>query len=206
MSLPSSSVKLACVLRREDLSPDPFEQFGRWFEDARATGMRVPEAMALATGAADGQPSARMVLLKGFGDRGFDFYTGYESRKGHELAENPKAALLFHWDALGRQVRIEGDVERLRPEESDAYFRSRPRGSQLGAAASRQSEPIESRTELERRYAELDAAHPEDVPRPESWGGFRLRPRAFEFWQHGDDRLPDRFRYVRDGGAWPIER
>src|SRR2546421_12999500 len=138
MSLPIWSVKLACVLRREDLSPDPFEQFGRWFEDARATGVRVPEAMALATAAADGQPSARMVLLKGFGERGFDFYTGYESRKGRELAENPKAALLFHWDALGRQVRVEGAVERLPAAESGAYFASRPRTSRRSALASRQ--------------------------------------------------------------------
>jgi pyridoxamine 5'-phosphate oxidase len=185
---------------------DPVAIFNEWLDEARAAGVEAPEAMTLATADGDGRPSARMLLLKGADADGFTFFSGYESRKGRELAENPKAALLFHWDALGRQVRIEGDVERLDAEESDAYFESRPRGSRLGAAASRQSEPIESREALERRYAELEAAHPEAVPRPESWGGFRLRPRAFEFWQHGYDRLHDRFRYTPDGYGWRIDR
>src|SRR2546421_7968342 len=179
MSLPIWSVKLACVLRREDLSPDPFEQFGRWFEDARATGVRVPEAMALATAAADGQPSARMVLLKGFGERGFDFYTGYESRKGRELAENPRAALLFYWDPLGRQVRIEGPVERVDEVESEAYFRSRPRGAQISASVSPQSRVVESRAALEERAAELEARGGE-IPRPPEWGGLRVTPETYE--------------------------
>lgn len=190
-----------------DLSPDPFQQFRAWFEAAAASGIRAPEAMALATATPAGVPSARMVLLRDFDERGFGFYTSYESRKGNELAENPRAALLFHWDSLGRQVRIEGPVERLTPEESDDYFHSRPRGRQLGAAASLQSRELESRAELERRYAELEAAHPDgDVPRPEFWGGFRLIPESFEFWQHGENRLHDRFRYARRGNEWRIER
>jgi len=165
----------------------------------------MPEAVALATAGADGAPSARMVLMKGFNERGFVFYSNYESRKGRELAANPRAALLFHWDALGRQVRIEGPVERTSREESEEYIRSRPLGSQLSALASPQSEPIESREWLEARVAEL--AKSAEPPVPESWGGYRLAPERYEFWQHRDDRLHDRIAYrpATDGG-WLRER
>ena len=189
------------------VEPDPLRQFDAWFEEAAAAGMRTPEAMALATATREGRPSVRMVLLKGFDERGFVFYSGYESRKGGDLAENPRAALLFHWDTLGRQVRIEGDVERLLPEESDAYFASRPRGSRLSALASRQSEPISGRDVLDARVAELAGALGDAEPaRPDWWGGYRLAPDSLEFWQHRDDRLHDRLRYRRDGDRWTIER
>ena len=194
-------------LRKRDVGPDPVRQFTAWFEEAAAAGIRVPEAMALATATRDGRPSVRMVLLKGFGEAGFDFYTGYESRKGRELAENPRAALLFQWDALGRQVRVEGAVERLPAEESDAYFASRPRGSRLSALASRQSEVIGSREVLDERVLELAAELGDAEPeRPGWWGGYRLVPESFELWQHRDDRLHDRLRYRRDGAGWTIER
>jgi len=184
---------------------DPLRQFARWFEEAAAAGVAMPEAMALATATADGRPSVRMVLLKGFDERGFSFYTGYESRKGRELAENPRAALLFHWP--GRQVRIEGPVERLPAEESDAYFASRPRGSRLSAIASRQSEVVSSREELEARVAELEERFAGAEPlRPDRWGGFRLVPETYELWQNRDDRLHDRLRYRRNGDDWVVER
>jgi pyridoxamine 5'-phosphate oxidase len=193
-------------LLEAQVDPDPLRQFARWFEEAAAAGVAMPEAMALATATADGRPSVRMVLLKGFDERGFSFYTGYESRKGRELAENPRAALLFHWP--GRQVRIEGPVERLTAEESDAYFASRPRGSRLSAIASRQSEVVTSREELEARVAELEERFAGAEPaRPDRWGGFRLVPETYELWQHRDDRLHDRLRYRRDGnGRWVVER
>ena len=161
------------------------------------------EAMAVATATAEGAPSVRMVLLKAADERGLVFFTHYTSRKGRELESNPQVALLFHWDPLGRQVRVEGRVERVSPEESDAYFATRPAGARAGARASRQSEVLSDRAELERRVAELGAA---ELARPESWGGFRVIPEAWEFWQHRDDRLHDRFRYTRSGGAWLIER
>src|SRR5438552_13315962 len=157
-------------LRRRDLEPDPLKQFGGWFEDGRAAGGRLPEAVALATATADARPSARMVLLKGFEPDGFVFYSGYESRKGRELEENPHAALLFYWDVLGRQVRIEGPVERVSAAESDAYWASRPLGSRLSAAASEQSAPVANREELEHRVS----ASSGEPPRPERWGGYRL--------------------------------
>lgn len=188
-----------------DLDPDPLAQFRRWFEEAGAAGLAQPEAMALATASPAGEPSVRMVLLKGADERGFAFFTNYESRKGVELAANPHAALLFWWQPLGRQVRVEGAVTRLPEAESEVYFRSRPRGSRLAALVSPQSRPLE-RAELERRYAEAAARHGEDVPLPPAWGGFRLEPAAYEFWQHGDDRLHDRARYERDGDGWRRER
>jgi pyridoxamine 5'-phosphate oxidase len=186
----------------QDLDPDPLGQFAAWFGQA---GGPAPEAMAVATATPDGGPSVRMVLMKSFDERGFVFYTNYESRKAIELAANPRAALLFHW--RGRQVRIEGSVERTSRDESVAYARSRPRASQLSALASRQSRVIASRAELERRVAELASEQPGDLPAHEGWGGFRVVPDSYEFWQHRPDRLHDRLRYTRDArGEWRIER
>jgi pyridoxamine 5'-phosphate oxidase len=184
-------------VRRDELAPDPLRQFAAWYEEAGRN-----DAVALATATLDGAPSARMVLLKGFGADGFVFYTGYESRKGGELAENPRAALLFYWDGPGRQVRVEGRVDRVSAAENDAYWASRPLGSRLSAAASEQSAVVSSREELERRVAGLKG----EPPRPERWGGYRLEPEAYELWQHRDDRLHDRFRYGRAGDGWRIER
>ena len=193
-------------LLERDLDPDPLGQFRRWFDEARPV-VRMPEAAAVATTTSDGAPSARMVLVKGFDDRGFVFHTNYGSRKGDELEANPRAALLFYWDALGRQVRMEGPVARIEPRETAEYFRTRPRGAQIGAHASRQSRPIGSREELEAREAELARAFGDgEVPVPEWWGGYRLAPETYEFWQHRDDRLHDRFRYRREGDRWTVER
>jgi pyridoxamine 5'-phosphate oxidase len=194
------------ALRRADLDPSPWRQFARWFDEA-GSAVRVPEAMALATADAAGVPSVRMVLMKGFDERGFVFHTHYSSRKGRELAENPRAALLFHWQPEGRQVRVEGAVERVAAEESDAYFATRPLGARVGAHASRQSEVLAGREELELRAAEVERVLAgADPPRPEWWGGFRLVPAAWEFWQHRASRLHDRFRYRAANGAWLIER
>jgi len=194
-------------LRRADLASDPLEQFRRWFAEADSA-LEVPEAMALATATPDGAPSVRMVLLKGFDERGLVFYSHRTSRKGRELEANPQAALLFHWSPLGRQVRIEGGVEPVPDEESDAYFATRPRDAQIGAVASRQSEPLGSRSELDARLAEVRAElGGGTVPRPATWGGFRLVPTAWEFWQHRASRLHDRFRYEQEpSGAWTVER
>jgi pyridoxamine 5'-phosphate oxidase len=181
-------------------SLDPLQQFHVWFEEVAV------DAVALATATSDGAPSVRMVLLKGADDRGFTFFTNYDSRKGRELAENPQAALLFYWPGPGRQVRVEGSISKVSEAESDAYFATRPRGGRLAALASRQSEPLESREALEARFAELDAAHPDEVPRPPHWGGLRLLPETYEFWQHRENRLHDRLRYRRDGDEWVIER
>jgi pyridoxamine 5'-phosphate oxidase len=189
----------------EGLDADPDVQFERWFAEARAAGIHEPEAMALATATPDGTPSARMVLLKGHDERGFAFYTNRESRKGGELLVNPRAALLFHWaPPLHRQVRVEGRVERMSDEDSLTYFATRPRVSRLGAWASPQSRPLGSREELERLVADVERrfAAEEELPLPPHWGGYRVVPEAFEFWQGRDGRLHDRARYTRDGGAW----
>jgi pyridoxamine 5'-phosphate oxidase len=194
-------------LLETDVDPDPLRQFESWFQDARAAGVRAPEAAALATATPDGAPSARMVLVKAFDPDGFVFYTGTESRKGRELRANPQAALLFVWDPLGRQVRVEGAVEPLSRERSEAYFRTRPRGAQLSAWASPQSEVVEGRAWLEARVAELAAELGDREPGlPPAWGGYRLTPVVFELWQHREDRLHDRLRYRRDGGGWTLER
>jgi pyridoxamine 5'-phosphate oxidase len=184
-----------------DLDPDPLRQFAVWFDRANVP---APEAMALATATPDGRPSVRMVLMKGFDERGFVFYTNYGSRKALELEANPRAALLFHWP--GRQVRIEGRMERVSREESVAYARSRPRGSQLSALASPQSRPIESRRELEQRVADLARQYPGEIPVSRNWGGFRVVAESYEFWEHRPDRLHDRIRYTGAGDGWLIER
>jgi pyridoxamine 5'-phosphate oxidase len=195
------------VLLESSVAAEPLEQFRRWFAEAEQAGIRAPHAMALATAAADGAPSVRMVLLKGADADGFAFFTGYGSRKGGELDANPRAALLFYWDPLGRQVRVEGPVERVPSDESDTYFATRPRGAQLAATASQQGRVLLGREELDARVAELEHAYEgSGVPRPEHWGGYRLVPESYEFWQHRESRLHDRLRYRRAEGAWLVER
>ena len=192
-----------------EVDPDPIAQFDVWFQQALDGDIIEPNAMTLATATPEGKPSARIVLLKGFSDRGFVFYTNYESLKGQQLIVNPYAALVFLWDKLERQVRIEGKVEQLSSEESDKYFYSRPRASQLGAWASEQSRVIANREELEQNLAELEAqyADSEVIPRPPHWGGFRVIPQQIEFWQGRPSRLHDRLVYcLQDDGSWQIER
>jgi len=187
-------------LHEDGVAGDPIRQFETWHAQAGR-----PAEVAVATASADGSPSARMVLLKSVDDSGFAFYTNYAGAKARDLADNPRAALLFFWPP-GRQVRVEGAAERSSAEESDAYWRSRPRGSQLGAWASHQSSVIDGRAELERRLAEVTSRFSGDVPRPPFWGGFRIVPATVEFWEHRDDRLHDRLRYRRQGAVWVVER
>ena len=186
--------------------PDPLTQFARWFARAAAL-LPDPEAMALATADDRGRPSARMVLLKSWDERGFVFFTNYDGRKSHDLAANPEAALLFHWATLGRQVRIEGSVTRTSDAESDAYYATRDLGSRIGAYASHQSRPIADRSELDAKVAEWTSTLAgTDPPRPEWWGGWRVVPRSYEFWQQGTDRLHDRVRYDTAGEGWERQR
>jgi pyridoxamine 5'-phosphate oxidase len=195
------------ALNEADVDPDPIRQFQRWLDQAIAAELPEPNAMTLATATRDGIPSARIVLLKGLDARGFAFYTNYESRKGQELADNPQAALVFLWTVLERQVRIEGQVEKVAAAETDAYFQSRPLASRLGAWASEQSRVIRDREVLEQRFAELKATYADEtVPRPPHWGGYRVIPRQIEFWQGRTSRLHDRLRYRLEQGNWLLER
>jgi pyridoxamine 5'-phosphate oxidase len=193
-------------LDESDLDPDPLALLRRWFEDAEAHDVSEPNAAALASATPDGRPSLRMVLTKGVDERGIVFFTNYSSRKAGELEANPRAAILFHWPMLGRQVRVEGPVSRVERAETEAYARSRSRASQLSALVSPQSRPVEGRDWLERRVAQLDEEHPGELPVREDWGGYRLLPEAWEFWQHRPNRLHDRFRYLPEAGGWRIER
>ncbi len=208
---PSTEPLHSRPLLENTVSPNPFAQFATWYAEAAGV-VRVPEAVAVATASAEGRPSARMVLAKAWDEAGFVFYTNYDSRKARDLEANPYAALLFHWDPLGRQVRIEGTASRVSNEESDRYFAGRPFGARIGAWASHQSEPVASRDVLDEKVQELAARHgggeaDGELPRPPWWGGYRLVPDVFEFWQSRDDRLHDRLRYTREGGTgWLLER
>ena len=199
-------------LLESEVDPDPFVQFRAWFDDAATHGVRQPEAMTVASVDADGHPSARMVLLRGLDDRGFTFFTNYASRKAGELDANPHAAIVFHWGDVLRQVRATGAVERVDAEESDEYWATRPRGSQIGAWASAQSAVVVDRAALEAAVAACEARFSGGdradglVPRPPDWGGYRVVPEVIEFWQHRDDRVHDRLRYSRASDTWQLER
>jgi pyridoxamine 5'-phosphate oxidase len=194
-------------LRESSFHPDPIEQFRRWFKAVERAGWHEPNAMTLATSTRGGHPSARMVLLKGVDERGFLFFTNYESRKGRELAETRRAALVFYWREANRQVRVTGRVSKLPAAESDAYFASRPHASRLGTLASRQSAAVASRAALETQYQEAAARYPHgDPPRPLNWGGYCVHPDEIEFWQQGPHRLHDRLRYRKSRGHWLLER
>ena len=195
------------ALNKSNADRDPIKQFAKWYHEATAFGIAETDAMTLATATKDGRPSARIVLLKDFDDRGFVFFTNYESRKAKELAENPRACLVAYWLPVKRQVRIEGFVEQISETESEAYFQTRPLGSRIGAWASNQSEVVENRDSLAQRYADLSERYGEDVPRPPHWGGYRIDPEVIEFWQGRDNRLHDRLRYrLQADGTWVIER
>ncbi len=197
------------ALNKSNVDPNPIKQFAKWSDEVRAAGVSEQDAisMTLATATRDGEPCARIVLLKSFDDAGFVFYTNYDSRKGKELDENPRACLLFYWAPLWRQVRIEGSVEQVSDDESEDYFQTRPLGSKIGAWASNQSEVVESREVLEQRFADLSERYGEDVPRPPHWGGYRVKPEVIEFWQGRENRLHDRLRYgLQADGSWVIER
>ncbi|CAA9408009.1 Pyridoxamine 5'-phosphate oxidase [uncultured Rubrobacteraceae bacterium] len=194
-------------LHETGMNPDPMVQFNYWFENAVEADLHEPNAMIVATATQDGRPSARTVLLKGYDQSGFAFYTNYEGRKARELEVNPACALLFYWGELERQVRIEGRASRISDDESDAYFASRPRGSRLGAWVSEQSRPVEDRGVLEERVRKLEAEYESlEIPRPPFWGGYRVEPEAIEFWQGRESRLHDRLVYRREDGVWRIER
>lgn len=209
MSHPIADLREDYTLRNlteSEVSPNPFQQFRTWFDEATQAKILEPNAMTLATASPDGVPSARIVLLKGLDERGFVFYTNYESHKGQELSQNPHAALVFWWGALERQVRVAGTIDRVSDAESEAYFHSRPEGSQLGAWASNQSRPT-TREQLEQRMADLKAQYAgKTIPKPEHWGGFRLKPKIIEFWQGRSSRLHDRLVYRQQGDSWTIER
>jgi pyridoxamine 5'-phosphate oxidase len=197
------------ALTKATVDPNPIQQFEKWSQEARATGMSEQDAisMTLSTATRYGQPSARIVLLKAFDEEGFVFYTNYDSRKGNELEENARACLLFYWSPLWRQVRIEGPVERVSAAESDEYFQSRPVGSKIGAWASEQSSMVEDRGALEKRFEEFESKFGDKVPRPPHWGGYRVKPTVIEFWQGQENRMHDRLRYtLQDDGGWLIER
>lgn len=198
---------MTAELRKQDTLPDPMAQFARWWDGAAAAGVLDPDAMVVATADDVGNPNARVVLLRGVDDRGFRFYTNFESAKGRELAARPRAALVFHWPEQGRQVRVTGTVTRLEDDDALEYWRHRPRASRVSAWASRQSEPIADRASLEAAAAAAEVRFDgDDVPLPPFWGGYLVAPDTVEFWQHRDDRLHDRLRYERSGSGWRRER